>query len=215
MKKITGAAIALAAAIAVGGGAMAIPSQAASSDSSNVGSRQYERGHHSHATISATITGIPSTATSSRAVGLGAYFNAYVLTAGVTAPSTAPSDSHRIHLGLGRGHDDTAVRGSTLTQTLRLPTGDAGSTTRVALYPSDGSAPAIVTVKVDDAGVATVTSSKPLTVAYSLNVAAETKANMSAHKAGKIKGLGHGDERGHRGGETKGKGHHGGKGHRH
>ncbi len=201
MKKTTGAAIALAAAITAGGVAMAIPSQAASTSSATVGNQQHERGDHSHATISATITGIPSTVTSSRAVSMGAYFSAYVLADGATAPATAPSDSHRVHLGLGRGHDDTAVSGSTLTQTLRLPAGEVGSTTRVALYPSDGSAPAIVTITVDDAGVATVTSSKPLTVAYSSTVAAETKANMPAHKAGKGEGRGHGHEgKGKRGG---------------
>lgn len=206
MKKTTGAAIALAAAITAGGVAMAIPSQASSSSSATVGTHQHERGDHSHATISATITGIPSTVTSSRAVSMGAYFSAYVLADGATAPAAAPSESHRIHLGMGRGHDDTAISGSTLTQTLRLHAGDAGSTTRVALYPSDGSAPAIVTIKVDDAGVATVTASKPLTVAYSATVAAETKANMPAHKAGKGEGRGHGKEgkgkRGERGGHN-------------
>ncbi len=199
MKKTTGAAIALAAAITAGGVAMAIPSQAASTSSATVGNHQHERGDHSHATISATITGIPSTVTSSRAVSMGAYFSAYVLADGATAPATAPSDSHRVHLGLGRGHDDTAVSGSTLTQTLRLPAGEVGSTTRVALYPSDGSAPAIVTITVDDAGVATVNSSKPLTVAYSATVAAETKANMPAHKASKGEGHGH-EGKGKRGG---------------
>ncbi len=206
MKKTTGAAIALAAAITAGGVAMAIPSQAASSSSATVGTHQHERGDHIHATISATITGIPSTVTSSRAVSMGAYFSAYVLADGETAPAVAPTDSHRVHLGMGRGHEDTAISGSTLTESLRLPAGDAGSTTRVALYPSDGSALAIVTITVDDAGVATVTSTKSLTVAYSATVAAETKAHMPVHKDGRGKGHGHGKEgkgkRGERGGHN-------------
>lgn len=225
MKKTTGAAIALAAAITAGGVAMAIPSQAASSsDSASVGQYQGERGDHTHATISATVTGIPSTVTSSRDVALGAYFSAYVLADGATAPATAPSDSHRIHVGKGRGHDSaTAISGSTLTSELRLRGGLAGTTTRVALYPSDGSAPAIVTIKVDQNSVVTVTSSKPLTVAYSAAVAAESKANKAydsdghgrGHRDGDGDGRGHrGDGRGHSDGDRDGhRGSHGGSRH--
>ncbi len=200
MRKTTTAAIALAAAITAGGLAMAIPSQASSTTSPSVEQGKGERGDHSHATISATITGIPSSVTSSREVSLGAYFSAYVLAEGATAPATAPTDSHRIHVGKSRDHgSEVAVSGSTLTTELRLRAGLAGTTTRIALYPSDGSAPAIVTVKVDSNSVATVTSSKPLTVAYSATVAAATKANLGDHFDG--------DRGGHRDGA--GRGHHG------
>lgn len=208
MRKTTTAAIALAAAITAGGLAVAIPSQASSSDSATVGQRNFERGDHSHATISATVTGIPSSVTSSREVSLGAYFSAYVLADGATAPATAPTESRRIHVGQGRGHDSAvAITGSTLTADLKLRAGLAGTTTRIALYPSDGSAPAIVTVKVDANSVVSVTSTKPLTVAYSATVASASKADMANHRDGdgrghKGEGRGHSDggRDGHRGG---------------
>jgi len=222
MRKTTTAAIALAAAITAGGLAMAIPSQASSSDSANVGQGNYERGDHTHATISATVTGIPSSVTSSREVSLGAYFSAYELADGATAPATAPTESRRIHVGQGRGHDSAvAITGSTLTADLKLRAGLAGTTTRIALYPSDGSAPAIVTVKVDANSVVSVTSSKPLTVAYSATVAAASKADMANHRDGDGRGHRDGDGRGHKGegrGHSDGgpDGHHGGReGHRH
>ncbi|MEY4994954.1 MAG: hypothetical protein RLZ65_803 [Actinomycetota bacterium] len=216
MKNTTTAAIALAAAITAGGLAMAIPSQAASSESAAAGSYQQERGDHSHATISATVTGIPSTVTNSFEVGLGAYFSVYELADGQSAPAVAPTESRRVHVGMGRGHgDQVAVSSATLTSDLRLPGVDNSTTKRFAFYPSDGSAPSVVTIAVDANGVAKVTTSKPLTVAYSATVAADSKLNQPEHG----KGRGHGDERGHRGGGVTGKGdrdgHRGGEGHRH
>ncbi len=205
MRKSTTAAIALAAAITAGGLAMAIPSQASSSTSPSVEQGDYERGDHTHATISATVTGIPASVTSSREVAMGAYFSAYVLADGATAPASAPSDSKRVQVGKGRGHDAAvAITGSTLTADLKLRAGLAGTTTRIALYPSDGSAPAIVTVKVDANSVVSVTSSKPLTVAYSATVAAASKADMANHRDGDGRGHRDGDGRGHKG---EGRGH--------
>lgn len=217
MKNTTTAAIALAAAITAGGLAMAIPSQAAStSESATAGAYQQERGDHTHATISATVTGIPSSVTNSFEVGMGAYFSVYELADGESAPASAPTESRRIHVGIGRGPgDEVAVNSSTFQSTLRLPGVDNSTTKRFALYPSDGSAPSVVTIAVDASGVAKVTTSKALTVAYSATVAADSKLNRPEH--GKD-GRGHGDERGHRG-EGKGKGdrdgHRGGEGHRH
>ena len=64
-----------------------------------------------------------------------------------------------------------------------------------------------VTVKVDANSVVSVTSSKPLTVAYSAAVAAASKADMANHRDGdgrghKGEGRGHSDggRDGHRGG---------------
>ena len=209
MKNTTGAAIALAAAITAGGLAMAIPSQAASTSSPSVGNHQHERGDHTHATISATVTGIPSTVTDSHQVAMGAYFRAYVLAEGESVPATAPSSSRPIHVGMRGHHDDVAVSGSTLTSDLRLPGGTPGTTTKVALYPSDGTSVITVTIAVDSNGVATVTSSKPLTVAYSATVAAESKANMPARHLGEGRGHskdGKGQGR-HRDGDGKRGGH--------
>ena len=78
----------------------------------------------------------------------------------------------RIGVRSERGATEPAITGSTLTATLGFPAGMAG-TSKYALYPSDGTAAILVTVTVSDAGVATVTSSRALTVAYSATVAAE------------------------------------------
>jgi hypothetical protein len=173
-----------------------------STNSSNV-----EKREHAHATISATITGIPASVTSSHQASHGAYFTVYQLSASATAlPAAQPTGGgHRIGIRPDKAAAEPVITGSTLTATLDFPAEVAG-VSRYAVYPSDGSAAALVTVTVSDAGVATITSSKSLTVAYSATVATEHPVGPREGERG---GKGHSEKRdGDRGGKK-----HGGKGH--
>lgn len=208
MKTNSKIAIAAAATLIAGAAMASLPaaaqdSTASSSTSSTVGRPDHA---HAHATVSATITGIPSTVTSSHEASHGAYFTAYKLSASATAvPATEPTTGgKRIGVRPDRGAAEPVITGTTLTSTLGFPA-DVAGTSKYALYPSDGTAAILVTVNVSDAGVATVTSSRPLTVAYSATVAAEHP--VRGDDAGKRDG-----GKGFAGEGRGGKGH-GGKGH--
>lgn len=207
MKTKSKIAIALASTLVAGAALSALPAlahdRATSSKSSFASS---DKRDHAHATISATITGIPSTVTSSHQASHGAYFTVYLLSASATAvPAAEPTTGgHRIGIRPDRGAAEPVIAGSTLTSTVGFRT-DVTGVTKYAVYPSDGSAAALVTVSVSDAGVATVTSSKNLTVAYSATVAAEhveRGPRAEGHRDGDRGGNGH-----------AGRGHDGGKGH--
>jgi len=206
MKTNSKIAIAAAATLLAGAAVASLPA-AAHDNGASSSSSSTERADHAHATVSATITGIPSTVTSSHQASHGAYFTVYQLSASATSvPATEPTTGgKRIGLRPERGATEPAITGSTLTSTLRFHAASTG-TSKYALYPSDGSAAILVTVSVSDAGVATVTSSRPLTVAYSATVAAE-------HPVRGHDGAGKGDGRKGHGDEGRGGKGHGGKGH--
>lgn len=142
------------------------------------------------AKLAATVTGIPTTATTAQAASLGAYFTVYVLDAAATAvPATQPTTGgKRVHL-----HNGT-LASATLTGDVALRAGAASTTTNYAIYPSTGGAAIFATVTVDAAGVATVTSSAALTATYD----AATAAAAPAVGLGKGKGKG-GEGRGPKG----------------
>jgi hypothetical protein len=200
MKTKSKIAIAAATTLLAGAAIAALPAsahdRAGSSESATTSHAQHDR---AHATASATITGIPATVTSSHQASHGAYFTVYQLSASATAvPATEPtSGGKRIGIRPERGSTEPVISGSTLTATLGFPA--TAGTSKYALYPSDGTAAILVTVTVSDAGVSTVTSSRPLTVAYSATVAAQHPEPA-----------GHGKRDGHRG---KGGKPEGGKGH--
>jgi hypothetical protein len=207
MKTKSKIAIALASTLVAGAALSTLPALAQEgATSSPSSSSSFEKRDHAHATISATITGIPSTVTSSHEASHGAYFTVYQLSASATAvPSTEPTTGgHRVGFRPDRGAAEPVITGTTLTATVGFRA-DVAGVTKYAVYPSDGSAAALVTVTVSDAGVATVTSSKNLTVAYSATVAAEHLDG--GPRDGDRGGKGHGG-RGHEGGKG-----HGGKGH--
>ena len=205
MKTASKIAIALASTLVAGAALATLPaiahdrSASSTTSTSSVGKRD-----HAHATISATITGIPSTVTSSHEASHGAYFTVYALSASATAlPAAEPTTGgHRIGIRPDRGAAEPVISGSTLTATVGFRAETAG-VSKYAVYPSDASAAALVTVTVSDAGVATVTSSKNLTVAYSATVAAQHLDD--GPREGKRGGKGHGG-RGHDGDRDGSKG---------
>ncbi len=199
-------AIAAAGTLLAGAAIASLPA-AAHDNGASSSSSSTEKADHAHATVSATITGIPSSVTSSHQASHGAYFTVYQLSASATAvPATEPTaGGKRIGLRSERGATEPTITGSTLTSTLRFHAASTG-TSKYALYPSDGSTAVLVTVNVSDSGVASVTSSRPLTVAYSATVAAEHPVRGHDEAGKRDGGRGHGDEG--RGGKG-----HGGKGH--
>lgn len=202
-------AIAAAATLLAGAAIATLPAAAHDRPSSSSSASQ-QQGKHAHATVSAIITGIPSSVTSSHQASHGAYFTAYQLSESATAvPAAEPAaGGKRIGVRGEPGATEPVITGSTLTATLGFPAGAAG-TSKYALYPSDGTAAILVTVTVSDAGVATVTSSRALTVAYSATVATEHPAGPEG-KADHGKRDG-GKQDGHKG-KGKGEKPQGGKG---
>lgn len=198
IKRKAFAAVGVAAAVSL---ALASPSfalnnakngKAANAASSNSASKV----SGSVATVAATVTAVPSTITDAHQAGHGGEFNVYLLDAAATsAPATAPATGAKLmHVKA-----DTLTNG-TATGNLILRGGAASTTTKYAVYPAAGGAGVLVTVTVDAAGVATATSSAPLTVAY-----ATPTAPAFGDGGGKDRGPrgGHGD-RGGRGGEDRG-----------
>ena len=195
MKTTTKIAASAAAALIAGAAFYAIPASAHGRAGSFTGSsssatiRAAEA--HAHATLSATITGIPSSVTSSHLASHGAYFTAYVLEDTASAvPTTEPTTGgKRIGLKPVRNADGSVtseISGTTLTGVLGFHA-DSDGKTKLALYPSDGSAAVLVTVTTATDGTVSAVSSAPLTVAYSASVAAEapTKQMGKGGKHGK------------------------------
>ena len=165
-----------------------------------------------HATVSATITSIPSTVTSSHEASHGAYFTAYVLEDTATsAPSSEPTTGgRRIGVMPERNADGTftdVLTGSTLTGVLGFHA-DSDGTTKLALYPSDGTDPILVTVTTDADGNVSAVASKSLTVAYSETVASEAPAMGPRGDKGMGRGGDHGGKRGGHGPRGGGHGMH-------
>ena len=149
---------------------LAAPATAHDRGASN-GSYEYLK-RSSHATVSATVTSIPSTITDGRLAHRGAYFTIYKLSSTeTTLPATQPT-SGGIRMGVHPASLGTAptVSNGTLTGVLKFR-GEVSTTVRYAVYPSSGGDAVLVTVVTDANGVATATTSASLTVSYSQSVA--------------------------------------------
>lgn len=148
--------------------------------------------------LAATVTGVASTVTDAQAASRGAYFTVYTLASTATeAPATAPTTGG-VRLEIRGG----TLANGTLSGNIPLLGGANGSTTKVAIYPSNGGAAVFATVTVDANGVATVTSSTALTATYDATTA--TSAPVGPKGGKQAKG---GDRAGDRGfGPGQGKG---------
>lgn len=209
-------AVITAAALTATTVGFALPTLAASSSSSSVSPSTHQEGHRgnhaerNHVTLSATITGIPTSVTSSHEAHHGAYFTAFVIdSAATSAPAQMPTtEGRRIGIHPVRNADGTItteVQNGSLSGVLGFHFEETG-VTKLALYPSDGSAPVLVTITVDANGVATAKASSALEVTYSAQIAAEMP------ERGKHAGMrdGHGPNNGRGHGDGHGRG---GKGH--
>ena len=147
-------------------------------------------------TVSATITGVPSTVTDLEVAEHSALFFAYEYTG--TAPTTQPTTG-----GHPARFEATALANGTVTGTLGFLSPKTAGTYNVAVYTSSTDAtPDLVTITVDSAGKATATSATALTAAYDATAAAKGPGFGGPGKDGK----------GPKGGEKGGKGGHGPRG---
>jgi hypothetical protein len=183
---------AIATVIGVAAIGLALPAAAHSAGETKSHHREAgQRSDRNHATLSASITGIPSTVTSARDAHRGAYFTVFELaTTAISVPATMPTTGGK-RVGIHPTDRSATITGGTLTGELRLHASSATGTKKLAFYPSDGSAAVLVTVVTDSAGNATATASRSLSVSYDAAVAAAAPA--------KVEGRGEGDHRGHRG----------------
>lgn len=142
------------------------------------------------ASVAATITAVPTTVTSAKAAAHGTQFVVYKLAADATAvPETQPTTGgKRIHVKSGTLTDGT------LTGTLELKGGVAGSVTNYAIYPTDGTTAIFATVAVDATGtVATATTSADVTAVYTAPTAkAKGLKKAEGEKSGNKSGKKHG-----------------------
>jgi hypothetical protein len=139
------------------------------------------------ATISATITGVPSTVTDLEVAEHSALFLGFEYT--TTAPTAQPTTGGRpVHF------EATALANGTVTGTLEFKAPKTAGTYKLAVYNSKTDAtPVLVTIVVDAAGKATATASGSLTAAYDATVThpAKPAKGEKPGKGGKGKG-GHG-----------------------
>lgn len=216
MKTKTKIAAAAAVTLAAGAAFYVLPATAhdrgASFGSSSSSATVQQHKNFDHATISATITGIPSSVTSSHLASRGGYFTAYVLEDTATAlPTTEPTTGGR-RIGVmpeqnADGSFTDVLSGTTLTGVLGFHA-DSDGTTKLALYPSDGSAAILVTITTDSDGNVSATAAKSLSVAYSETVAADAPAMGPRGDKGMGRGGDHGGKRGGHGPRGGGKGMH-------
>ena len=140
------------------------------------------------ATVSATISGVPTTVTDAHAAEHGARFVVYKLAADATAaPATQPTT----------GGKPVGIRGGTLTNgvltgNLGLKGGAAGTTTKLAIYPTSGGTAVFATVTVDAAGVATAVTSSALTATFDATLKAPAMGEGKGPKGDR--GGRHGDK---------------------
>ena len=197
-------AIGATSAALVGGLAFAAPSIAdTESATSPNSSENCERGERIHAELEATITGIPSDLSKLRDVMHGAYFTGYELDS-ATLPETQPTEDGRfVPVRPDRSEFEMGTRptidGDEFIGELGLRAGSEVGTSYFALYPSDGGSPVLVTVVVDENGVATASASSELSVSYD---EAAADAPQMGHKGDK----GHPGGKGMRGGFRGGHG---------
>ena len=198
MKKTAKVAIVAAATLAAGSIGFAIPALA--HDLSETPSSEHSEVGHSHVTLEAEITGIPADLTSAREAHHGAYFTVFLLD-GEPAAEMPTEGGKRISIRPERLEDGSVtepeIENGTLSGLLGFRAPLEEGVTKLALYPSDGSAVITVTISVDAEGNATATSSSPLQVAYSDTVAESAPEAGESHPGSRGKGHGHG--RGHMG----------------
>ena len=116
---------------------------------------------HTEATIAATITEIPSTVTQVGKIVRGAKFVAYPLAADATSiPATQPTTG-----GKPAKVEATVGSDSKISYAVEIHVPVTAGTYKFAVYNAAGVG-AFVTVTVDEAGVATATTSAALTTAY-------------------------------------------------
>ena len=197
--------VAATAATLVAGAAIYVLPASAHERQGNIGesgSATFMQDHQDldHATLSATVTGIPTTVTDARDAGRGAYFTAYKLDDNATAvPATEPTDGgHRMGVRPELAADGTfsdVISGTSFTGVVGLHA-DSDGTSVYALYPSDGSSPVLVTVTTASDGTVSATASASLSVAYSDTVAAEAPAFGPGNGMGKGPGGHHEGMRG-------------------
>ena len=182
MNKSAKVGIAALAVVATGSLGLALPALAhdrGERESSSESRQAHSMEEHNRVTLDASISGVPDEITEAKEAHEGAYFTAYLLDSDATSvPDAEPAeDGRRIGIrpiSLDSGTPTrTEIEDGTLSGLLgfRAPT-EAG-VTKLALYPSDGTSPVLVTITVDAEGNATATSSGPLNVAFSADVAEE------------------------------------------
>ncbi|MEY3846931.1 MAG: hypothetical protein RJA66_1198 [Actinomycetota bacterium] len=175
------------AASATGAPATGAPGTAPTFDGKHKGGSKADR---LESTIAATITGVPSTVTDLEVAEHSALFMAYEYTD--VAPTTQPTTG-----GHPARFEATALANGTVTGTLGFLSPKTAGTYKVAVYNSKtSSTPVLVTIVVDSAGVATATSSAPLTATYDATVTRPAPP-ANGEKPGKDGKGGHGEGRGH------------------
>ena len=187
MKTKTKVAAAAAAALVAGAAFYVLPAAAHDRGGSFSGPRnmgaassfspELRMDHDDHVTVSAVVTSIPSSVTSSHQASRGAYFTVYALEDEATVlPSTEPSTGgRRVPVMPERSADGSfndVLSGTTLNGVVGLHADEDGLA-KFALYPSDGTTAVLVTVTTDSNGNSSADTSNSLSVAYSDAVAAE------------------------------------------
>ena len=159
---VAAASVATVLSLALATPSFAHPSVKGSVSKASKASASAPRVAAAMATVSATITGVPTTVTDAHVAEHGARFVIYPLAADATlAPATQPTTG---------GHP-IGIRGGTLTDgvltgKLGLKGGAAGTTTKLAIYPTSGGSAIFATVTVDANGVATAVTSGALTATF-------------------------------------------------
>jgi hypothetical protein len=207
MKTKSKIAIAASASLAVGALTFALPSLAHEAQGPNNSEPQIESGmhgdrpnasemrkEHNFATLSATITGIPAEVTELREVVKGANYEIFRLEAGVTtAPTTKPTTGGHV-IGVRPVLDANLdvimpeITVGTVTGDLAFKASPIEGVEVFALYPSDESAPILVTVTTDAAGVTSASASEALSLSYDADGA--TNFEPRGKKLGKKLGEG-------------------------
>ena len=182
MNKTAKLGIAALVVVATGSLGLALPALAhdrGEREFSSESRQAHSMEEHNRVTMDAAIVGVPEDVTEARDAHKGAYFTVYLLDSDATSvPETEPAENSR-RIGIrpitieAGSPTRTEIEDGTLSGLLgfRAPT-EAG-VTKLALYPSDGTSPVLVTITVDEEGNATATSSGPLTVNFSADVAEE------------------------------------------
>lgn len=193
---VAAAGVATVLSLALATPSFAHPSVAGSVAKAAKSSTSAPRVDAAMATVSATITGVPTTVLDSHAAAHGARFVAYKLAADATAaPATQPATGGH-PIGIRGG---TIVNG-VLTGNLGLKGGAAGTTTKLAIYPTSGGSAIFATVTVDAAGVASATTSGALTATFDPNLKAPAMGEGKGPKGerGAHHGKGHKGQKGDR-----------------
>ena len=208
MKTKSKIAIAASASLAIGALTFALPSLAHDSQGPNSSERKIESGmhgdrpnasemrkEHNSATLSATITGIPAEITELREVVKGANYEIFRLEAGVTAaPTTKPTTGGHV-IGVRPVLDTNLdlimpdIAAGTVTGNLVFKASPIEGVEVFALYPSDESAPILVTVTTNAAGDATASATEALSLNYDADDAASFEPRGNKLGKGEHKGM--------------------------